>query len=173
MKEIRQDDNKEFDEKQGLTNVLSGEEETNLVLELQQQEEQKMIRKRNIGTVFMVVFVLFFLILFPIPLYASNYIFSKSFFKGYIVVAFLWIFFSVGIVTIYPAIEALPTTYDLIRRIIQNDPVSKMHSDELVEHITAVTSCLQQSDQSDANKVLITGEKEGGIVVESVAKDNI
>lgn len=173
LKEIRQDDNKEFDEKQGLTNVLSGEEETNLVLELQQQEEQKMIRKRNIGTVFMVVFVLFFLILFPIPLYASNYIFSKSFFKGYIVVAFLWIFFSVGIVTVYPAIEALPTTYDLIRRIIQNDPVSKMHSDELVEHITAVTSCLQQSDQSDANKVLITGEKEGGIVVESVAKDNM
>ncbi|VEU23446.1 DEKNAAC104637 [Brettanomyces naardenensis] len=151
---IKQDDNKEFDEKRGLTNVLSGDEETYIVLEDEQLKDKEMIRKRNIGIAMTIVFVLFFLVLFPIPLYATNYIFTKKFFRGYIIVTFLWVFFSVGVVTIYPAAEGIPTAIDLFKRIIKNEPRIKMNTDEVVEHVTTVTSRKQVGKEK--NTVLVT-----------------
>lgn len=106
---IHQVDDSEFDKEHGLTNVMSGEDATELVIERERSEDAMMRRKRNIGCCLAILFVLFFLILFPIPLYASNYIFTKTFFRGYVIVTFLWVFFSVGFVTVYPVAESLPS----------------------------------------------------------------
>ncbi|KAJ4361273.1 hypothetical protein N0V95_002042 [Ascochyta clinopodiicola] len=46
-----------------------------------------------------------FLILWPIPMYGSRYIFSKQFFTGWIVVVFLWAFFAAIAITCTPIWE--------------------------------------------------------------------
>ncbi|KAK8195238.1 putative sodium/proline symporter [Phyllosticta capitalensis] len=44
-------------------------------------------------------------LLWPIPMYGSHYIFSKPFFRGWIVVVFLWAFFAAITITCYPIYE--------------------------------------------------------------------
>jgi hypothetical protein len=116
--DIRQDDNSEFDKEHGLTNVFSGEQLTELVLEKEREVDYRMIRKRNIEMVIVTVFVLFFLILFPIPLYGLKYIFTKQFFRGYIIVTFLWVFFSVFVVTVYPIWESRVSIVQLFKKVL-------------------------------------------------------
>lgn len=58
------------------------------------------------------------LILWPIPIYASAYIFSKPFFTGWIVVSFIWIFVSVLLVGIYPAWEGRSSVIATIRAVV-------------------------------------------------------
>ena len=116
--DIRQDDNSEFDKEHGLTNVFSGEQLTELALEKEREDDYRMIRKRNIGMVIVTVFVLFFLILFPIPLYGLKYIFTKRFFRGYIIVTFLWVFFSVFVVTVYPIWESRVSIVQLFKKVL-------------------------------------------------------
>lgn len=157
--EIHQDDNSEFDKEHGLTNVLSGEELTELVLDEEREEEYHMIRRRNIGFVIVTVFVLFFLILFPIPLYGTKYIFSKPFFRGYIIVTFLWVFFSVGVVTVYPIFESRKAIVDLIKKIIKGQTSTKMYSDETLERVETIVSSKSRTeytpDTSAKNEVIV------------------
>lgn len=42
------------------------------------------------------------LILWPMPMYGSGYVFSKQFFTGWVSVGILWLFCSAGAVGIYP-----------------------------------------------------------------------
>lgn len=144
--DIKQDDNSEFDKEHGLTNVLSGEELTELVLEQEKEEDYTMIRRRNIGCVIVTIFVLFFLILFPIPLYATKYIFSKHFFRGYIIVTFLWVFFSVGVVTVYPVYESRHGIVDLFRKILKGQTSSKMYSDDTIAQVETIRSSKSRVD---------------------------
>lgn len=115
--DILQADDSQFDKEHGLTAVLSGEENTELVLEQEKAEELRVLRRRNIGFVLVTVFVLFFLVLFPLPLYGTHYVFSKKFFTGYIVVTFIWVFFSVGVVTIYPIVESRDGIRDFFSKV--------------------------------------------------------
>lgn len=43
-----------------------------------------------------------FLVLWPMPMYGSGYVFSKKFFTGWVVVGIIWIFFSSFVVCILP-----------------------------------------------------------------------
>lgn len=138
--DIKQDDNSDLDREHGLTNVLSGEELTELVLEKEQAEDALMIRRRNLGYVIVTVFVLFFLILFPIPLYGTKYIFSKAFFRGYIVVTFLWVFFSCGVVTVYPLWESRRGIVNLFRKIFSGETSAKLYSDDTMAQMEAIRS---------------------------------
>ncbi|ODQ53354.1 Na+/solute symporter [Saitoella complicata NRRL Y-17804] len=45
------------------------------------------------------------LILWPLPMFGSSYVFSKSFFKGWVVVGCLWIFFALFSVGLFPLWE--------------------------------------------------------------------
>ncbi|ODQ44614.1 hypothetical protein PICMEDRAFT_36664 [Pichia membranifaciens NRRL Y-2026] len=149
--DIHQDDNSEFDRAHGLTNVLSGEELTELVLEKERAEDALMIRRRNLGYVIVVVFVLFFLILFPIPLYGTKYIFSKTFFRGYIVVTFLWVFFSAGVVTVYPVWESRRGIANLFRKIIHGETTPQMYSDDTLSRVQTLRSRASAPDRSSAD----------------------
>lgn len=138
--DIHQDDNRDFNESHGLTNVLSGEELTELNIEKEKELEYLMVRRRNIGFVIVIVFVLFFLILFPIPLYATNYIFSKTFFRGYIVVTFIWVFFSCGVVTIYPVWESRSGIVNVVKKMVHGETNNKLYSDEILAHVETIKS---------------------------------
>ncbi|KAK6204848.1 Sodium:solute symporter family-domain-containing protein [Scheffersomyces amazonensis] len=107
--DIKQDDNVEYDHDHDLKGVLSQDENTQFELDKNAKLHQTLLRQRKIGFATTLVFVLFFLLLFPIPLYASRYVFSKTFFRGWIVVMFIWGFFGSFTVIVYPIWEARRT----------------------------------------------------------------
>lgn len=54
-----------------------------------------------------VVFLLFAIILVPFTLFGTRYIYSKSFFTGWVVVSFIWIWVSMTICVIYPVVSLI------------------------------------------------------------------
>ncbi|KAI9725616.1 MAG: hypothetical protein M1828_002901 [Chrysothrix sp. TS-e1954] len=62
------------------------------------------------------------LVLWPMPIYGSGYVFSKGFFTGWISIAIAWLFCSAGCVAIYPLWEGRKTmkrTFKLAVKDIQ------------------------------------------------------
>ncbi|KAH3666343.1 hypothetical protein OGAPHI_004532 [Ogataea philodendri] len=151
--EISQVDDSSFDKDHGLTNVLSGEEVTEMVLSEEEAEDAMMIRKRNIGIVLATIFVLFFIVLFPMPLYGTHYIFGKTFFRGYIVVTFLWVFFSVGVVTVYPVFESMDGFKTLYKNILGKGRSQKLYSDDVVSRVTS-SRVERKADESKLDAVV-------------------
>ncbi|KAI3406376.2 DUR3 [Candida oxycetoniae] len=69
-------------------------------------QEQKTLRKAFTRTVIVcVALTLSLLVIWPMPMYGSKYIFSKHFFTGWVVVFFIWIFYTVFQVIVYPVWE--------------------------------------------------------------------
>lgn len=52
-----------------------------------------------------------FLVLWPMPMYGSGYIFSKQFFTGWVTIAIIWIFCSLGAVGVFPIYEGRMTLF--------------------------------------------------------------
>ena len=70
------------------------------------EAEQAQLKKSGrIAQTMTVVLTLALLILWPMPMYGSGYIFSKPFFTGWVVVGILWLFFSAFCVGLYPLWE--------------------------------------------------------------------
>ncbi|ODV80910.1 uncharacterized protein CANTADRAFT_48263 [Suhomyces tanzawaensis NRRL Y-17324] len=81
-------------------------------------EETKMLaRSFKIVVAVCVVLTLCLIILWPMPMYGTSYIFSKKFFTGWIVVLFIWIFFTLFMVVIYPVWEGREGLRDTFRGI--------------------------------------------------------
>lgn len=79
--------------------------QTVLDAQLSQKEQSKLRRASFIAksmTVFMTVALL---VLWPMPMYGTGYVFSRKFFTGWVVVGILWIFCSLGCVGLYPLWE--------------------------------------------------------------------
>ncbi|TVY43462.1 putative urea active transporter [Lachnellula subtilissima] len=68
-------------------------------------EQSKLLRASNIAKITTVVLTLALLILWPMPMYGTGYIFSKDFFAGWVVVGIIWIFGSLLCVGVYPVFE--------------------------------------------------------------------
>ncbi|RFU25541.1 hypothetical protein B7463_g10794, partial [Scytalidium lignicola] len=64
-----------------------------------------LLRARKRGLIAMTAMTLAFLILWPIPMYGTSYVFSKGFFKGWVVVLFLWAFYASSTITLLPIWE--------------------------------------------------------------------
>ncbi|RLV84276.1 hypothetical protein JA9_004849 [Meyerozyma sp. JA9] len=125
---IKQDDNTEFDKKHGLEHVLSQEDATEAILIEHQKNEAILKRQFRIGAVACTVLILFFLVLFPLPLYGSKYIFSKRFFTGWIVVAFLWAFFAVYVIIVIPVWDGRQAFGRLYRIVVDRETRTEVSS---------------------------------------------
>lgn len=68
-------------------------------------EQTKLLRASKVAKITTVVLTLALLILWPMPMYGSGYIFSEKFFTGWVVVGIIWIFGSLFCVGIYPVWE--------------------------------------------------------------------
>ncbi|EGV63817.1 hypothetical protein PSN45_004112 [Yamadazyma tenuis] len=115
--DIKQDDNSDFNKEHGLTNILSQDEATKAILDERNRLDKELNRQSKIGFGLTILFVLFFLILFPLPLYGSKYVFSKSFFRGWIVVMFLWGFFAAITIILLPlwdGRQSLKRLFDIV-----------------------------------------------------------
>lgn len=148
---IKQDDNTDFDAKHGLTNVLSQEDATEAVLIERNNNEAILKRQFKIGAVMATLLILFLLILFPMPLYGTKYIFSKRFFTGYIVVVFIWAFFANFVIVVIPIYDGKDALVRLFK--IMTGRVEKPEGD-----ITYVRS-RELQNPSSKEKYLVKAEE--------------
>ncbi|KAG7127048.1 urea active transporter 1 like protein [Verticillium longisporum] len=65
-----------------------------------------------------VIMTLAMLILWPMPMYGSGYIFSKPFFTGWVVVGIMWIFCSFCAVGLYPIFEGRATLIHTVKSML-------------------------------------------------------
>lgn len=72
-------------------------------------EKANLDKAAKIARYLCVGLTLAFLILWPMPLYGTGYVFSKSFFTGWVVVGILWLFVSCGMVVFLPVFESRRT----------------------------------------------------------------
>lgn len=82
------------------------------------EEQSKLLRAGKISKTMTVVMTLAFLVLWPMPMYGTGYIFSKPFFTGWVTVGIIWIFFSLGAVGIFPVFESRGTLTRTFKYII-------------------------------------------------------
>ncbi|OAA60291.1 Sodium/solute symporter [Niveomyces insectorum RCEF 264] len=87
-------------------------EATAILAERQRHEEETdafLIKSRNRVLYLSCFLTLALTILWPVPMYASGYIFSKRFFTGWAVVLFLWAFGAALVITLLPIYEGRET----------------------------------------------------------------
>ena len=68
-------------------------------------EQTKLLRASKIAKSTTAAMTLILLVLWPMPLYGTGYIFSPSFFAGWVVVGIIWLLFSTLAVGVYPLWE--------------------------------------------------------------------
>ncbi|KAG5973466.1 hypothetical protein E4U55_000525 [Claviceps digitariae] len=116
-----------------------------------EDEQRKLNRAYRIACVVTVSIALFLLILWPMPLYGSGYIFSKKFFTGWVAVGIIWIFCSFIAVGVYPAWESRKTLIKVVRLLATGQ------KSRLVLEGQSPGQVSSESSSGDATPVVKTG----------------
>ncbi|KAK3290230.1 Sodium:solute symporter family-domain-containing protein [Chaetomium fimeti] len=116
MMDIRRGDDHELTDAAGLNveEVRGGHAETGAEFE---EEQKKLKRAGKISKTATVVMTLAFLVLWPMPMYGTGYIFSKPFFTGWVTVGIIWIFCSFIGVGLFPVFESRKTLARTVKSI--------------------------------------------------------
>ncbi|GAA5807575.1 hypothetical protein MFLAVUS_000940 [Mucor flavus] len=81
------------------------------------EELESMAKSSRFAKISSVVLSLVLFLLWPLPMFFSRYVFSKSFFTGWVVVSIIWVFISTIAVGIYPIYESRETLASVFREI--------------------------------------------------------
>jgi hypothetical protein len=73
--------------------------------EAEAAEQTKLLRASKIAKYTTAAMTLILLVLWPMPLYGTGYIFSQSFFSGWVIVGIIWLMCSTLAVGVYPLWE--------------------------------------------------------------------
>ena len=84
------------------------------------KEQASLKRSVRIAGGVTVFITLALLVLWPMPLYGSSYVFSREFFTGWVVVGILWLFFSAFCVGLYPLWEGRKSMAHTFRCIVRD-----------------------------------------------------
>jgi urea-proton symporter len=103
-----------------------------------EEEQRKLRRAGTIAKTTTVVMTLAFLVLWPMPMYGSGYIFSKPFFTGWVVVGIIWIFCSLFAVGIFPVYEGRMTLYRTLKMMLTGKKPTPIHGRPEPEEVSAV-----------------------------------
>ncbi|KAF2796137.1 urea active transporter [Melanomma pulvis-pyrius CBS 109.77] len=95
--------------------LVPGERSNSIVAE--EEEQAKLLKASKIARYMTVFMTLAMLVLWPMPMYGSGYIFSKKFFTGWVVVGILWMFCSAFCVGLYPLWEGRGTSVRTFKSI--------------------------------------------------------
>lgn len=82
-----------------------------------EQEEINLKRASKIAGYLCLFLCIAMLVVWPMPMYGSKYVFSKKFFTGWVVVGFIWIFFTAFMVIVYPLYEGRQGIFTSLRGI--------------------------------------------------------
>ncbi|KAF2276992.1 urea active transporter [Westerdykella ornata] len=116
MKQIRKGDDHDLAAAAHVDLELVPGERTHSITE-EQAEQDKLYKASRIARWMTVFMTLAFLVLWPMPMYGSGYIFSKKFFTGWVVVGMLWMFCSAFCVGLYPLWEGRHTSVKIFKSI--------------------------------------------------------
>lgn len=83
----------------------------------QAEERIQLDRSAKTARILCATLALCFIILWPMPLFGTGYIFDKSFFTGWIVVGIIWLFFSTGIVVFLPLWQSRKTISHTVKSV--------------------------------------------------------
>lgn len=83
----------------------------------EQMEQHRLQRAAKIARSLTVFLALALIILWPMPMFGSGYVFSKGFFTGWVSIAILWLFCSSFCVGLYPLWEGQHTSSRTIKSI--------------------------------------------------------
>jgi len=76
----------------------------------EEEEQAKLLKASKIARYLTLFMTISLLVLWPMPMYGTGYIFSKKFFTGWIVVGILWMLCSAFCVGLYPLWEGRHTS---------------------------------------------------------------
>ncbi|TLD07084.1 hypothetical protein PgNI_10904 [Pyricularia grisea] len=85
-----------------------------------EEEQRKLVRAGKISKTMTVLMTVAFLVLWPMPMYGTGYIFSKPFFTGWVTVGIIWIFCSLGAVGLFPIYEGRKTLVNTFKFMISD-----------------------------------------------------
>tara|TARA_R110002003_G_scaffold112_29_gene9782 strand:+ start:9039 stop:10454 length:1416 start_codon:yes stop_codon:yes gene_type:complete len=94
---------------------IPGEERR--AIEQEAEEQAKLTKAARIARWLTAFLALALLVLWPMPMYGSGYIFSKKFFTGWVIVGILWMFCSAFCVGLYPLWEGRKTSIRTFKAI--------------------------------------------------------
>lgn len=114
-------------------------------------EQRKLKRSAIIARSATVIMTLVLLVLWPMPLFGTSYIFSKKFFTGWVVVGILWLFCSLGMVGIFPLFQGRKTMFHTVKSMIL-DMQGKYHP-TLVGRAGVVTEEDEKASEEGEKKV--------------------
>jgi hypothetical protein len=95
--------------------MVPGERRHSVIKE--EEEQAKLLKASKIARWMTVFMAIALLVLWPMPMYGSGYIFSKKFFTGWVVVGIIWMFFSAACVGVYPLWEGRKTSIRTFKSI--------------------------------------------------------
>lgn len=121
--EIMQSEGEVYDEKNDKENLNPITSVATVGKQLAQSNKDKLLEEETahlaksakIGGYLCIFMALAFLIVWPMPMYGSKYIFSKKFFTGWVTVLIIWLFFTCFMVCIYPLWEGRHGIYTTCR----------------------------------------------------------
>ncbi|USW53561.1 Putative sodium/solute symporter, sodium/glucose symporter superfamily [Septoria linicola] len=114
------------------------------------EEQSKLQRASKIARWLTVFMTLSFLVLWPMPMYGSAYIFSKKFFTGWVVVGIFWLFCSSFCVGLYPLWEGRKTSVRTFKAIFAD--VTNRGKPRHVHHGRAVMMDEDEEEEKQAEK---------------------
>ncbi|KAG1469306.1 hypothetical protein G6F56_003326 [Rhizopus delemar] len=111
-------DNFDFDATREIEQVDDSEGTAVITQQVSNDEELESMRKSSkFAKISSVALSLALFILWPLPMFFSRYVFSRSFFTGWVVVSIIWVFVSFLAVGVYPVFEARWTLINIFREI--------------------------------------------------------
>ena len=93
---------------------------TDRALAMAQAESKALHRASVIAKSLTALLTICLLILWPMPMYGSGYVFSKKFFTGWVVVGILWLFCSAFCVGLYPLWEGRASMAHTFKSIVRD-----------------------------------------------------
>ncbi|BFZ61126.1 urea active transporter [Saitoella coloradoensis] len=87
--------------------------------EIRAHEENVSLRRASkISKVLGISMTLILVVLWPMPMLGAHYVFSKSFFTGWVVVMFIWTFLAAGVITFLPIWEGRDSIMTIVGGVL-------------------------------------------------------
>ncbi|KAI9490942.1 Sodium:solute symporter family-domain-containing protein [Zychaea mexicana] len=86
-------------------------------IEEDEAEQLRLKKSSRFAKISSVCLALSLFILWPMPMFGSQYVFSLPFFRGWVIVGIIWVFFSTFMVGVYPLFEARKDTVIILKAI--------------------------------------------------------
>lgn len=119
--------------------------EANNTADEEVEEQRNLLCASKIAKTTCVVLTISLLILWPMPMYGSSYIFSKGFFTGWVVVGILWLFCSLFCVGLYPLFEGRHSMIHTVKSIYL-DATGKQHPSKHHRNLTMMEGQTAEKD---------------------------